>query len=233
MTSNFMRKTSPGVAKVNEPTGVPPQRLVAVVVLLGGPAVPAVPVDPGVPEPFVVDVALGPVEPHDRVPAVGILGAVEAPAREQARELGDGDAEDLPLVDVVEPLLQVGLLALKALDEPLGDLAQEHTRLARWVLHLCLLRKRVYSLRQCPPEILFPFLLYRGTLRKEGCDMTLEQFEAEKNYQAARQIAESFRQQGLLTDEEFGQIDTILLEKWEPSLGVLFSEITCYSEASE
>ncbi len=63
--------------------------------------------------------------------------------------------------------------------------------------------------------------------------MTLEQFEAEKNYQAARQIAESFRKQGLLTDEEFGQIDTILLEKWEPSLGVLFSEITCYSEASE
>ena len=33
MTSNFMRKTSPGVAKVNEPTGVPPQRLVAVVVV--------------------------------------------------------------------------------------------------------------------------------------------------------------------------------------------------------
>ena len=136
MTSNFMRKTSPGVAKVNEPTGVPPQRLVAVVVLLGGPAVPAVPVDPGVPEPFVVDVALGPVEPHDRVPAVGILGAVEAPAREQARELGDGDAEDLPLVDVVEPLLQVGLLALKAPDEPLGDLAQEHICPMSWCVSL-------------------------------------------------------------------------------------------------
>ena len=125
---------------MDEPTGVPPQRLVAVVVLLGGPAVPAVPVDPGVPEPFVVDVALGPVEPHGRVPAVGILGAVEAPAREQARELGDGDAEDLPLVDVVEPLLQVGLLALK-----------QYLHVRR--ITSCAVADTVYSGAGCRPEL--------------------------------------------------------------------------------
>lgn len=63
--------------------------------------------------------------------------------------------------------------------------------------------------------------------------MTQEQFDAEKNYQAARQIAESFHKQGLLTDEEFGQIDTKLLQKFKPSLGTLFSEIACYSNGLE
>lgn len=58
--------------------------------------------------------------------------------------------------------------------------------------------------------------------------MTKEQFEAEKNYQAARQIAESFLNQGLLTPEEYAEIDTILLQKYQPSLGTLFSESTCY-----
>lgn len=63
--------------------------------------------------------------------------------------------------------------------------------------------------------------------------MTAEQFEAEKNYQAARQIIEGFRQQGLLTEEEFVQIDTILLQKFRPPLGSLCSEITCYSAPVE
>ncbi len=58
--------------------------------------------------------------------------------------------------------------------------------------------------------------------------MTPEKFEVEKNYQAARQIAENFRKQGLLTKEEFAEIDTILLQKYRPSLGTLFSENACY-----
>ena len=57
--------------------------------------------------------------------------------------------------------------------------------------------------------------------------MKPEQFEAEKNYQAARQIIDSFRQQGLLTDKEHAQIDTILLQKYRPPLGSLCSELTC------
>ena len=66
-----------------------------------------------------------------------------------------------------------------------------------------------------------------------GAPVTSEQFNAEKDYQAARQIAESFRKQGLLTDEEFAEIDTILLQKFRPSLGTLFAENACYSKPSE
>ena len=63
--------------------------------------------------------------------------------------------------------------------------------------------------------------------------MKPEQFEAEKNYQAARQIIEGFRQQNLLTEEEFVQIDTILLQKFRPPLGTLCSEITCFTTPVE
>ena len=63
--------------------------------------------------------------------------------------------------------------------------------------------------------------------------MKPEQFEAEKNYQAARQIIEGFRQQSLLTEEEFVQIDTILLQKFRPPLGTLYAEITCFTESVE
>ena len=63
--------------------------------------------------------------------------------------------------------------------------------------------------------------------------MNEKQFEAEMNYQAARQIIEGFRQQGLLTEEEFVQIDTILLQKFRPPLGTLRSEITCFPAPEE
>jgi hypothetical protein len=63
--------------------------------------------------------------------------------------------------------------------------------------------------------------------------MNLEQFEAEKNYQAARQIIEGFRQQSLLTEEEFVQIDTILLREFRPPLGSLCAEITCFTTPVE
>lgn len=63
--------------------------------------------------------------------------------------------------------------------------------------------------------------------------MTDVQFEAEKSYQAAREIAEGFRRRGLLTEKEFVEIDTILLQKFRPPLGTLFSESACYSGALE
>ncbi|HAJ97949.1 MAG TPA: hypothetical protein DCO72_09480 [Ruminococcus sp.] len=56
--------------------------------------------------------------------------------------------------------------------------------------------------------------------------MKNEQFEAELNYQAARQIAENFLKQGLLTEKEFTQIDTILLEKYRPIFGTLFVDLS-------
>lgn len=55
--------------------------------------------------------------------------------------------------------------------------------------------------------------------------MTNEQFQAELAYQTARQIAEHFQKCGLLTVEEFTQIDTILLDKYRPIFGTLFVDL--------
>ena len=57
--------------------------------------------------------------------------------------------------------------------------------------------------------------------------MSEKQFEAELNYQAAIEIADGFRKRGLLTEEEYHQIDTILLKKFRPFLGSLRPELTC------
>ena len=55
--------------------------------------------------------------------------------------------------------------------------------------------------------------------------MTNEQFNAELAYQSARQITEQLHKTGLLTDEEFCQIDTILLTKYRPVFGTLFVDL--------
>lgn len=51
--------------------------------------------------------------------------------------------------------------------------------------------------------------------------MKPEQFDSEKNYLSARMIVDGFLKSGLLTEEEHGQIDTILLEKFSPLIGKL------------
>lgn len=63
--------------------------------------------------------------------------------------------------------------------------------------------------------------------------MRPEQFEAEMNYQAAIEIADGFRKRGLLTEEEYHQIDTILLQKFRPIIGSLRPELTCNSTPVE
>ena len=55
--------------------------------------------------------------------------------------------------------------------------------------------------------------------------MTNEQFQAELAYQTARQMADHFQKCGLLTDEEFAQIDTILLTKYRPIFGIIFVDL--------
>lgn len=54
--------------------------------------------------------------------------------------------------------------------------------------------------------------------------MTEIQFQAEKRYQVALAIAKALLEKGLLTQEEYAVIDTILLDKFRPSLGTLLSE---------
>ena len=47
------------------------------------------------------------------------------------------------------------------------------------------------------------------------------EFEREKQYLAARSVAESMHKAGIVSDKELSEIDTILLEKGRPSLSVL------------
>lgn len=53
--------------------------------------------------------------------------------------------------------------------------------------------------------------------------MTKEQFRAEKLYQICASIAESMLEKGVISVEEYWQIDTILLEKYKPVLGTLLA----------
>jgi hypothetical protein len=51
--------------------------------------------------------------------------------------------------------------------------------------------------------------------------MTAEQFRREKLYQTALTIAKTMLERGLITAAEYSSIDTILREKYAPSLGTL------------
>lgn len=53
--------------------------------------------------------------------------------------------------------------------------------------------------------------------------MTEEQFRNEKLYQATMGVARRMLSQGLISREEYCQIDTIFLEKYQPVFGTLFS----------
>ncbi len=55
--------------------------------------------------------------------------------------------------------------------------------------------------------------------------MSIDQFHREKMYQSTMLIAKNLRDKGLISDEEYGQIDTIFRQKYAPILGTLFTEI--------
>lgn len=48
-----------------------------------------------------------------------------------------------------------------------------------------------------------------------------DEFECEKQYLAARSVAESMHKAGIISDKELSEIDTILLKKYRPSLSAL------------
>ena len=54
--------------------------------------------------------------------------------------------------------------------------------------------------------------------------MSKEMFTAEMWYQAAVSLAKKLLEKGLLTEEEYAVIDTILLKEIRPSLGTLLSQ---------
>ena len=64
----------------------------------------------------------------DRVGAIGIFGAVDTPACQQAGDRGDGNAVDLSGQDVVDALAQIGDVLGKASGQATGDFAQKDAR---------------------------------------------------------------------------------------------------------
>ena len=58
-----------------------------------------------------------------------------------------------------------------------------------------------------------------------------EEFRNEKLYQATMHLARKMLKGGVISEEEYCQIDTIFLEKYQPVFGTLFSDISLTSEA--
>ena len=63
--------------------------------------------------------------------------------------------------------------------------------------------------------------------------MSKEEFRNEKLYQTTMHLARKMLSDGLISEDEYRQIDTIFLEKYRPILGTLFSESACYLERKE
>jgi hypothetical protein len=61
----------------------------------------------------------------------------------------------------------------------------------------------------------------RINIPEDKIHMTQEQFEREMNYRVAVSIAENLLIQGLITDREYHEIDTIMIEKYHPIFGGL------------
>lgn len=55
--------------------------------------------------------------------------------------------------------------------------------------------------------------------------MSEEQFHNEKMYQCTMMIARKLLKQRIISQKEYAQIDTIFIQKYQPSLGTLFSDI--------
>ena len=53
--------------------------------------------------------------------------------------------------------------------------------------------------------------------------MDKEEFQAEKMYQMGLYIAKAMLKEGLITEEEFSEIDTILLDLYRPVLSTLLA----------
>ena len=59
----------------------------------------------------------------------------------------------------------------------------------------------------------------------EAARMSKEKMRREKLYQATMSIVRKMLAEGLITEEEYRQIDTMFLEKYRPLFGALCSEI--------
>ena len=61
--------------------------------------------------------------------------------------------------------------------------------------------------------------------------MSKEEFRNEKLYQTTMHLARKMLEEGIISEGEYRQIDTIFLEKYKPVFGTLFSDISLTSRA--
>lgn len=61
--------------------------------------------------------------------------------------------------------------------------------------------------------------------------MSKEEFRNEKLYQTTMHLARKMLEEGIISEEEYRQINTIFLEKYQPVFGTLFSDISLTSGA--
>ncbi len=63
--------------------------------------------------------------------------------------------------------------------------------------------------------------------------MTKEQFHNEKMYQATMALARQMLRQGLITEDEYREVEAVFLKKYKPVLGEIFSNISVDFIASQ
>lgn len=61
--------------------------------------------------------------------------------------------------------------------------------------------------------------------------MSKAKFRNEKLYQTTMHLARKLHDDGVITEDEYRQIDTIFLEKYQSVFGTLFSDISLTSKA--
>ena len=69
------------------------------------------------------------------------------------------------------------------------------------------------------------------TVSKVVTAMSKEDFRNEKLYQTTMHLARKMLEEGIISEGEYRQIDTIFLEKYKPVFGTLFSDISLTSRA--
>lgn len=60
--------------------------------------------------------------------------------------------------------------------------------------------------------------------------MAKDDFVKEKLYQATMSMVRKMLREGLISEEEYRQIDTIFLAKYRPVIGTLFSDLSLTSK---
>ena len=62
-------------------------------------------------------------------------------------------------------------------------------------------------------------------ISKRGLEVSSVNFQNEMMYQATMSFARKMLRDGLITEDEYRQIDTMFIEKYQPKIGTLFVDL--------